>query len=68
MGKERLRQHLQVPAVPANCQRGGRDCGVHWRVHHTGRLKAAHQHGITAHGVVTAAFKHSNDGPVGFNT
>ena len=42
MGKERLRQHLKVPAVPADRQRGGRDRGVHRRLHHTGRLNATH--------------------------
>ena len=36
VGPQCLRQHLQVPAVPADGQRGGRDCGLHGRLHHSG--------------------------------
>lgn len=46
VGEERLRQHLQVPAVPADRQCGGRDCGVHRRLHHTGKSLMSE---ITAH-------------------
>ncbi|KAH1187901.1 hypothetical protein KIL84_017888, partial [Mauremys mutica] len=36
VGPERVRQHLQVPAVPAHRQRGGRGGGLHRRLHHPG--------------------------------
>ena len=36
VGTQRLRQHLQVPPVSADRQRGGRYRGLHWGVHHSG--------------------------------
>uniref|UniRef100_A0A8B9MYN5 ATPase plasma membrane Ca2+ transporting 3 n=1 Tax=Accipiter nisus TaxID=211598 RepID=A0A8B9MYN5_9AVES len=36
VGPQRLRQHLQVPPVPADRQRGGRGGGLHRGLHHPG--------------------------------
>lgn len=36
MGAERLWQHFKIPPVPAHCQCGGCDRGLHWSLHHTG--------------------------------
>ena len=41
MGPQRLRQHRQVPAVPADCQRGRRHCRVPRSLRHSGITAAA---------------------------
>lgn len=36
VGTQRLWQHLKVPPVSANCQRGGCHCSIYWSLYHTG--------------------------------